>query len=187
MLDIREKYFNWLCDLVYSSKRINQWSYHKLFRTLDSVEFFYIHPLDENRQADGINFRYRFGYEFGYSYSDIDEAFEDKPCSVLEMMVALAFRCEEDIMSNSAYGDRTSQWFWVMISSLGLGGMTDKDFDHEYVCDILEKFLTKQYTAEGAGGLFYIPEFDRDMRDLDIWYQMNAYLIYIDDDEDGDW
>lgn len=48
-------------------------------------------------------------------------------CSVLEVMIALALRMEEETMASSEFGDRTNQWFWYMIVSLGLSGMTDSN------------------------------------------------------------
>ena len=37
---------------------------------------------------------------------------DNKTCSVLEMMIALAIRCEEHIMDDPDVGNRTGQWFW---------------------------------------------------------------------------
>lgn len=46
---------------------------------------------------------------------------DNRPCSVLEMIIALAIRLEEHIMDDPDIGNRTGQWFWDMIVSLGLG------------------------------------------------------------------
>lgn len=79
-------------------------------------------------------------------------------------------------MIDSHYGNRTGQWFWNMIGSLGLGGMTDEKFNREYVTKVIENFNNRCYAADGQGSLFQVRRDNIDMRKLDIWYQMQAYL-----------
>ena len=78
-------------------------------------------PMDGNRAEDGIDLRYRFGHEQHYSDAMVASFLDDRPCSVLEMMIALSIRCEEHIMDDPDVGNRTGQWFWSMIASLGSG------------------------------------------------------------------
>ena len=106
----------------------------------------------------------------------IDASLSDNPCSILEMMIALAIRCEEQIMDNPKYGDRTGQWFWGMIISLGLGNMDNRNFDIKYVNDILENFIHHRYDPTGKGGLFTIRDTRYDMRRMEIWRQLCLYL-----------
>lgn len=146
---------------------------------LHSVEFTYIIPRDSNRADDGINMRYRFVISHGYEYEDIYEDIMDAldgPCSVLEMIIALAIRCEETIMDDPNVGDRTGQWFWGMITNLGLGSMTDERFDRDYVERVIDIFLNREYEPDGKGGLFTIRHFDQDLRDAEIWHQLCWYL-----------
>ena len=91
------------------------------------------------------------------------------------MILGLAYRCE-DIMSDPAVGDRTVQWFWRMITNLGLGGMTDNNFDEEAADRIVERFLDRRYTHDGHGGLFVVPHAEEDLRDVSTWTQMLWYL-----------
>jgi hypothetical protein len=98
------------------------------------------------------------------------------PCSVLEMMIALAINTEEDIMDDPRFGDRTGQWFWGMIVSLGLGGMNDYRYDERLVDDVIDTFLRREYEPDGRGGLFTVRHCDRDMRDVEIHIQRNYYL-----------
>ena len=166
----RSEYFEWMYHLVCSPKDTN---HERLLNHLFNTEFYYILPMDENRAEDGIDLRYRFAYEYGIDNSEVDS---DIPCSVLEMMVALAFRCEETIMDDLDFGDRTGQWFWNMIVSLGLGRMTDEYYDPDKVDDILKRFLDRNYDRTGKGGLFTIPTCKYDLREEEIWYQMCWYL-----------
>ena len=91
------------------------------------------------------------------------------------MMVALASRCEET-MDDPGMGDRTGQWFWGMIVSLGLGGQLDNRYDARVVDDILDRFLDREYEPDGSGGLFTIENCHRDLRDVEIWNQMWWYI-----------
>ena len=175
--ELNKKYFEWMYRLVYSNddKHIKL-SYRKLLKHLHKLEFTYILCMDENRESDGIDLRYRFGYEQGYGSPMISTYLDDKPCSVLEMLVALAMRCEEHIMNNPSIGNRLGQWFWNMIVSLGLGYMKDDRFDSNHVDTVIFRFLNRDYEPNGEGGLFTIKDTHRDLRRVEIWYQMCWYL-----------
>ena len=132
--------------------------------------------MDGNRAEDGVELRYRFGSECGFDNSAVADCLDDKDCSVLEMMVALAIRCEEHIMDNPDIGDRTGKWFLDMIVNLGLEKMTDDRFDKRYVERILHRFLNREYGRNGDGGLFTVHHSRIDMRSVEIWYQAMWYL-----------
>ena len=90
-------------------------------------------------------------------------------------MVGLAIRCES-FMDDTAYGDRTGQWFWGMITNLGLGHMTDSKFDEREADVIIDRFLNREYEPNGKGGLFTVRNYDEDLRDVEIWNQLCYYL-----------
>ena len=166
-------YFAWMYDMVCSDVSD---SYFKLFDYLNQVEFVALLPMDLNRAEDGRNLRYTFAYENNIPSHYISESFDGRPCSVLEMMVALAKRCEDAIMANTHYGDRTSVWFWTMIETLGIDDMTDENFNASKVSHVMYRFLNRTYSSDGSGGLFKINNRTKDMRKIEIWYQMNFYL-----------
>ena len=170
------EYFYWMYDLVFDIKYFKEISYKKLLWRLHDIPFIYILDMDANRAADGVELRYRFAYENHYLDKDMIADNLGGPCSVLEMMVALALRCEEEIMSNSDMGNRTGKWFWDMLVSLGLESMDDVDYDEMYTDDVIERFLYREYEPNGDGGLFTIDYCDEDLRTVEIWYQMCWYL-----------
>ena len=174
--EIKDAYFEWMYHLVFDDKYFRQLSYRKLLKRLDEIPFEYTIALDENRVRDGEDLRYRFGDIYNLPGSLIASFLDDRPCSVLEMMIALVVRCEESIMDNSSFGDRTGQWFWGMIVSLGLGKMTDSKFDERYVNKTIRRFMDRKYNMNGSGGLFTVENSRYDMRDIEIWYQMCLYL-----------
>lgn len=173
---LQNEYFEWIYDLVYDESHLKRYPYRALLTHLHNVEFTYILPMDENRAADGIDLRDKFGYERYYSREVIHEYLGDGPCSVLEMMAALALACEEHIMSDPDIGDRTGLWFWGMIDNLGLSDMHDYNFDQDYTDEVIGRLLNREYEPDGTGGLFTVRQRRRDLRIVDIWYQMMWFL-----------
>lgn len=174
---INQDYFDWIVNLVCEGRYHENISYRRLLRYLHDTHFIYLIRNDENRAADGLNLRHRFVYDYlDVKNIYIDDFLHTGPCSVLEMMVALAIRCEETIMDDPRYGNRSNQWFWGMIKSLGLFTMTDDRFSEPLVKDIVTKFLHRQYAPTGQGSLFTIPLCDKDLREVEIWIQLNWYL-----------
>lgn len=171
--DIYEQYFNWLCDIV----NVSTVSYDKLLRLLHRIKFRWGNIRDKNRAEDGTDLRFRFRKSIdGLSRNEVLNWHDEEPCSVLEMMIALAIRAEEQIMDNPQVGNRTTQWFWSMVASLGLTGMSDDMFDLIEAKDIIERFLNREYSPDGKGGLFTIRDCEYDLRDVEIWTQLCWYL-----------
>lgn len=169
---IENEYFDWMYDLVCEQRFSGNHSYWDLLTRLHNTPFRYILPMDENRASNGIELRWRYAVRAGWG--DVPNELRG-PCSVLEMMIALAMDCE-DWMDDTSYGDRTSQWFWGMITNLGLGAMTDDRFDTQYVDEVIDTFLDRRYAPDGRGGLFRIRDCEYDLREVEIWHQMCWYL-----------
>lgn len=169
---INDEYFEFLCELIDSMRFARQNSYRKLLMHLHNIEFTWFVPNDDNRADDGIQLRRRFGL----SRDDTGlQKYLNGPCSVLEMMVALALRCEE-WMDDTKFGNRTGQWFWGMINNLGLNAMRDSNFDRNYVDDVIARLLNREYEPNGKGGLFTVKHCDHDLRTVEIWCQLSWYL-----------
>lgn len=170
---VASRYFEWMCGCVRDKEHNN---YAKLLHQLNDIEFTYTLPMDGNRYEDGIDLRYRFGYDCDYDESVIAYYLDNHPCSVLEMMVALALRLEEHIMDDPDIGNRTSVWFWEMIFSLGLSDMSNDNYSELKISATIQQFLDREYTKDGRGGLFTIKGIQKDMRDAEIWHQACWYL-----------
>lgn len=173
MGDLRQRYLNWLSEIV------NLPGYSMLINKLFNTEFIWTIPFDANRADDGIQLRYRFGRIFNIPdpiiFHEIDLGM---PCSILEMIIALAVRCEEQIMGDESIGDRTQVWIHSMLDNLGLFSMSDGKYNDKYVDDVIYIFTNRQYDRTGKGGLFRIDDLDpsRDMRTAELWYQMCWYM-----------
>lgn len=173
---INADYFEWLYEGMCGDRYSKNVSYRKLLERLHNINFRYTIPNDRNRANDGKNLRYSFAVAEGCEDNpEMITEYLEGPCSVFEMMVALAQRCES-VMDDPKIGDRTGQWFWGMIANLGLNGMTDNRYDEQYVNDVISRFLDREYKSNGKGGLFTIRNCEYDLRDVEIWYQLCWYL-----------
>lgn len=166
-ITIEDSYFGWL------SAQVQGEEYYDLMIKLYSTPFIWKDPSDQNREIDGFELRFHFAESTGIDPRFIEHAFAQKPCSILEMMIALSFRMENEYMA-SEHANRVGHWFFNMVDSLGL-----LECKSSMVADvILRDFNNRNYFENGKGSLFYIPGAPRDMRTVPIWDQMNLWIIW---------
>ena len=168
---IRKKYIKYLMNMVNGGSE-----YASLFLYLFNTPFAIVIPRDANRVYDAIQLRYAFGDQIGMTEDDVESYFDNGECSVLELMVALANRCNQEIIYDENKGNQCAAIFWEMVKSLQLSEMTNSNFGERETEFALERFINRTYRSDGLGGLFHVPGYPKDMRDMEIWYQMMAYL-----------
>lgn len=173
---VREEYFEWMYHIACDGRYAKKDYYRKLLTYLHDTKFTWVMDMDSNRAEDGKDLRWRFAYDNYYEDRHAVSDDLDGPCSVLEMILALAIRLEESLLDDPSFGDRTAQWFWKMISSLGLGSMNDDLFDIGYVEEVIYLFLNRKYEPDGHGGLFILRDCEYDLRDVEIWVQAMWYI-----------
>jgi len=165
-------YFKFLYNIIMTKKRD---SYHFLMQQLYQTDFVSIVPNDDNRAQDGIELRNRF-LDKGGILAFID----DRPCSILEMLIGLSFRME-DILLDEAFAMSASECFWLFLKNLDLDYIDDHMFlHHEVELEIEEKLNIlndREYERNGKGGLFPLNKPKRDQRKIEVWYQMSDYLL----------
>ncbi len=128
---------------------------------------------DENRAKDGLELRERFADSIGIPVSEL--GLDWKPCSCLEMMVALAHRIEYEIVAIPGEED-VPKWFWTFMRNMGLDPSDIGTEDIRYVDFCIERWLKRKYSRDGSGGIFVVNDSYFDMRKMTIWKQMNAVL-----------
>lgn len=167
-----ESYFTWLYSQV-GSVRIADPSrtYWGLFRQLYTKEFIWFVPNDDNRAEDGRALRKEFMLE--REIVSIDDEWMHLGCSMLELFIGLARRLSFE------EGRSVDIWFWMLIRNIGLEFCTDASPFHEDRVDAtLEKIIWRTYRFNGSGGgLFPLHHPREDQRKVEIWYQLNAFLL----------
>jgi hypothetical protein len=157
------EYFYWLVGWIKND--IYDWrDYEKVLWKLFDTRFVASLDRDRNRIEDALDLRTKF-IPWNMSF----------PVSILEIMISMAIRIEDQIMVNTSDRDRTSDWFWLMMQNLGLRQQSDDLYDgDEYVDNILHDFNNRKYKRNGMGGLFVTTDQHQDMRKMELWYQMHA-------------
>lgn len=162
-----EYYFYLLERVGLYEKEIRTYSF--LFKELFKTEFKWSLDRDENRAADGEELRRQFEEDTGGVTDDYD------PCNMLEMLVALSLRCENDIMGTQGE-DNTRQWFWDMLDNMGLDYYDNSRWNPSAVQRILNNVIFRRYDWNGNGGMFPLKNPPGDQRRVEIWYQMGSWL-----------
>ena len=142
-----------------------------------ALEMMFVTPFrwsvdnDDNRAEDGLQLRSIFIEDEGWNTNP----FFEESCSVLEMLIALAIRIENDIMWDGET-NKTPKWFWEMFDNLGFNNV-DVD-DYEFVIDA---FLDRTGYKYGFGVLFPLKENGkkqhRNWKKVEIWEQAQSYLM----------
>jgi hypothetical protein len=166
-----EQYLIWLYARIGSVKVTNpSRTYWSLIRQLFTKEFVWIIPNDDNRVEDGRDLRYRFLEE--NNVEDIDPNWMGLGCSILELLLGLANR-----LSFEAEGF-SKDWFWELLKNLGLDKYNDAQKNApKKIDEVMDKVIWRTYDFDGRGGLFPLKEPREDQRDVEIWYQLCAYLL----------
>ncbi len=167
-----ELYFLWLCGQVGSveDNRNPSRNYWRLLKRLYIKEFVWIIPNDDNRAEDGRDLRSEFFSNNKVAAMDTD--WFTLGCSMLELLIGLARR-----LSFEADGEPRF-WFWHLVENLGLEKYNDNTYIPEKeVDDILDQVIWRTYRRNGKGGLFPLRKATEDQRDVELWYQLSAYLL----------
>lgn len=170
MLSIN-KYNRWLRGLV--DDRRSSPSYDILFDMAFVIRYEYSVPNDHNRAEDGLKLRERFEYETSIKLPDLGE------CRILEFLIALAIRLNESVYDNRN-PNREPEWFWTLINNLELDEYNDEyNFHriHTGIESIFRCLNNRLYNADGTGGgVFPLENPKENQQDVEVWYQMMAYL-----------
>lgn len=180
-----ENYFNFLCSIVGIdspySRDVIQRPYRILARRMFEREFYFSIERDINRAEDGIHLREMWlnNHVDGLKVLN-DMEFMREPCSVLEMLVALSQRIENNIFYDIDEGNRAWVWFSMILKNLDLQDCTDNVIDAHLMAKVdrnLSTALDRTYDFYGRGGFFPLSFTNTDQRDEEIWYQMQHFIM----------
>lgn len=169
-------YFNVLYDRVAADREeVTDLSYRMLLGVLDGVEFKDTRGIDNNRIHDAQELRADLIAEMALDHTAV-RPFPN--VSMLEVMISIA-----DRLGQITGDEDTAFWFWEMVSNLVLDGIDDNEFwsdpesYEEEILDRVDDVINIKYDRDGLGGLFLLREgvAPQDMRDTELWYQMQYY------------
>lgn len=171
---LTEDYLRWLAPQIGEQHQQDHEDllalmFEKEFKQVESV------PNDENRAVDGLDLRLCFCLETGLRTRFPDKTPTDLilgPCSFLEALIGLSKR-----LAFSAGGDPRN-WAWQLVENLELHKFKDPitKGKAKQVDDILEACIGRKYKPNGLGGFFPLAWPDEDQTQVELWYQMSAYI-----------
>ena len=163
----------WKNYLDYLLKRIHfdKKRYYKVLLMLHNIAFVYDEniPMDKNRASDGVYLRYYFFKDMGLIDADFD-----RPCSVVEMLVALTERIASEYIDTYGYdGERREDIiFYMFLNNLGI---REDDF-YEEVEEKVNFWMYREYKNDGKGSIFPLKRLKKDYNMTEIWTQISIFL-----------
>ena len=156
-------YYDWLVSQIHIP---NGKDYGDLFARMHNLEFVWTIPNDDNRVQDGADLRYLFADD---KKSDINLPF----VTFLEVLIGLSKR------TAFTAGGQPERWAWRLIKNLRLNKMSTPltEEKSQAMDDILDAVVWRTYEPNGRGGFFPLKYPHEDQRKIEIWYQMNKYVI----------
>lgn len=161
-------YFNYLVGIVGGT-----YGKLKLLTFLYNTEFVWDYriELDGDRAENGKMLRYNYQHDTGKRC----EYGPDVPCTVLEMLVAMAIGI--DRIMDEPSNPNAQRWFWEMLKNLGLDDMYDISYNQQKVIEAVGKWMNRDYDRKGRGSIFPLKKSAHiDMRKAHIWQQAGFYL-----------
>jgi hypothetical protein len=163
MNQIDYEYYEWLISQIHIP---NGKSYNDLFEIMHNIEFHWTVPNDNNRLQDGKDLRYEF-------LNDRNLTLNLGGVTVLEILISLSRR------TAFTAGGTPEDWAWKLLKNLQLTKKPDRLTEEEIVevNDILDALIWRTYERDGRGGFFPLKNSEEDQTKVEIWYQMNQYVI----------
>lgn len=147
--------------------------YSKLMKILHGTHFFFLLEMDENRSLDGVYLRGEYFDDIG-----LEEGLFSEDCSVLEMLVALALRMNDEYLGDPK-DPRPGDIFMELIRNLGLGKYDNSRLYPSSMSEIqliLDRWMNRDFKRNGEGSIFPLKKSKKDQRKIEIWEQMQAYI-----------
>ena len=168
-----DPYFNWLYLLI--GCETSHRGYSRLISYLHKKTFKPKLRMDANRGSDGLQLRVDFISEHGPWGSSTNRG----PCTFLEFLIGLSKRIS--FLMHGEENSYTEFYFWRMIDNLGLLKCVDPKWDSMngefFVDDAVYRINERLFCGDGSGGLFPLRNPQKDQRGVEIWYQMQAWLM----------
>jgi hypothetical protein len=170
---LAEDYFRWLGPQIREEDGLSNPNreFWGLLTIMHETQFDYINPNDDNREGDGRDLRVEYCRDVAHIPTDALRLLGQ--ASFLEVLIALSRRLAFNAGMQSAPG-----WAWVLLNNLNLHRLADplSRRSARKAQDILETCIYRRYDPDGVGGFFPLEAPLTDQREVEIWYQMAAYI-----------
>ena len=167
-MDNTKSYFNWLVSVV-------QHPFHDfspLLWELFQTKFIPLVPHDENRIEDVFALRERYVKETrGRFQTALIPSIFEVMITLSNRMWVVGYNPEDDMDPAS--------WFWRLIDNLGFGEYYGEFPDAATRDDIIERLevlVNREYDHNGSGGLFPLGYPEEDQTEVEVYYQMQAWM-----------
>lgn len=172
---LNDPYFQWLCMLIGVPTtrpylRLAEELHSQVFKPGNDIE------TDSNRANDGLQLRVQFMMRYGAMGSSDNRGH----CTMLEFLIAVAQRMSY-VMGTDDNDLHTAHYFWCLIDNLRLSKLNDERYDalngDFFVEEAVSRLTYRTYDWDGEGGLFPLKHCVHDQRKVEIWYQMQSWLL----------
>ncbi len=180
MEPLDESYLKWLYGQVATNPELRDptRTYWLLLGQLHSTKFVHIIPNDQNRMMDGKDLRREFIQSCGID--NVSQDWMGFRCSMLELVFAMSRHMAFEDLN----GGTSRYWFWRLLENLGFIGFTDSVLGgpdgndmRNHVDIVLSDVNFRVYNPSGQGGFFPLKHAQTDQRNVELWYQMGAYIL----------
>lgn len=164
-----EDYLRWLEPQLRDEHGNPDKSYWELLKIMFERPFGFVIPLDENRLVDGLDLRVEFAHEVHIRPSAMEPL---GPCTFLEVLIGLSRRLA------FVAGGGAPGWAWQLMGNIDLHRMSDPVTRHKErkIQEIMTAVIDRTYLPDGRGGFFPLAWPDDDQTQVELWYQLNAYV-----------
>lgn len=169
-------YYRWLLGtFTHDPERDYHVDYSCLCDQMYRKAYYYIIENDENRAGDGLYLREMYEMTPFARAGSIPQG----PCSFLEFLIGVAIRLQEMLVDGETIP--VYVYFWELANRLGLADYTDEVYFEDSTVFIVDSIMTdymdRRYGRCGEGGLFPLNNPCRDQTKVEVWYQLNEYLL----------
>lgn len=174
---LNETYFDWLRSDAFSVQK-ERVEFEGVLRLLHDIPFYWRIWSDENRAGDALSFRQNDFLGFQTDLGRLDQVWlanwAQATPSVLEVLLGMARRW------HFYFEQEIPFYFGVMFLNMQFHRFPGKRLpsrSQEHIRVLCDDWLSRQFLANGQGSPFPLMSPDRNMTQVDIWGQMNAYSL----------
>lgn len=167
-----KKYRDWLIEICVPNHKDRE-SYRFLLERIWDKEFYSLVDNDSQREKDGVELRN------DYPSNKIQLALGPARC--LEVLIGISKRCAYETYNPSGDPYPWRYFFWEFLKNLDLIYFTKRNWVNDdifFEVDArIEAWIERRYEVDGSGGIFPLEHAEEDQRTVELWYQMQAYLL----------